>query len=151
MQTARYCSKWLVRASNTKTNKNENKGRIWSKIQIYLIGSIFILFSTNAFSQIRENLNEIETIISYETEINTEKIPAFQVAVIIKDSVYYFNFGDQKFLDSTGLNENSYFEIGSLTSIFTALLTLEMENEGIIRNDLFNTFLPESYRNNACL
>ncbi|MEZ5057098.1 MAG: serine hydrolase domain-containing protein [Saprospiraceae bacterium] len=128
------------------------KGRIWSKIQIYLIGGIFILFSTNAFSQIRENLrNEIETIISYETEINTEKIPAFQVAVIIKDSVYYFNFGDQKFLDSTGLNENSYFEIGSLTSIFTALLTLEMENEGVLsRDDLFNTFLPESYRNNAC-
>ncbi|MCB0663050.1 MAG: beta-lactamase family protein [Saprospiraceae bacterium] len=119
-----------------------------SNIQHKLIGCLLFFLPVALHSQVWQNLrHEIETIIRYETNITDDKIPGFVIGVVIEDSSYFFNFGDQEFITSHHLSENSIFEIGSITNIFTALTLLEVEKKyGISLQDPITNFIID-YQN----
>ncbi len=106
-------------------------------------------FLQNGFAQMRENLKkEIDKIILHDTEITFEKIPGFVVGIIYQDSVFIFNYGSTTKDSLTLPDQETIFEIGGLTKVFTASLVSLLVEEGVLNYDsTLNHYLPSEYRN----
>lgn len=104
------------------------------QISCTLLGVLFISLSTNA--QMAEHLDrEIQKIITFDAEIDFKKTPGLLVGVIWGDSSYVFSYGVSSLEDSLPLREDQYFELGELTQVFTAALTVKLAREGLVDLD----------------
>lgn len=84
---------------------------------------------------------EIDKIIRYDTDI-PEDHPGFLVGIIDGDSTYTISFGK----DTIGNNE--LFELGGLSKVFTSLLVVRLQEEGLLQfSDKINDHLPSNYKN----
>lgn len=91
---------------------------------------------------------ELRKVIKLEPDLNLDDIPAYVVGIIHGDSTYVFGYGDTGIPGQRIPNEQTLFEIGGLTKIFTAALAEILAERNIICLDSsFNYYLPESYRN----
>jgi CubicO group peptidase (beta-lactamase class C family) len=114
---------------------------------------ISLLFSTIiiqfAFSQMREDLQkEIDRIIFHDTEITFDKIPGFVIGIIYRDSVFVYRYGSTSKDSLNTPTEETIFEIGGLTKVFTASLINLLVADGIMEYDSsFNHYLPPEYQN----
>ena len=116
---------------------------------IILLGVLCLAFHGKA--QLEENLKEqIDKIILYDTEINLEKTPGIMIGVKVQDSIYYFGYGSTS-KDSVKIpDENTLFEIGGLTKVFTGSLVSLLANEGTLDLEAsFNSYLPENENNTS--
>ncbi len=106
-------------------------------------------YSFSGSAQIKEEIKtEIDKIIKYDTEVNTERTPGFIISVIVGDSIFNYQYGSIS-KDSLHKPTNStLFEIGGLTKVFTAALLEKMVLQGKMSYDAtLNEYLPEVYRN----
>ena len=89
---------------------------------------------------------EIRKLIEYEAELKMELIPACVIGIIAEDSTYILQYGSG--LDEFAVDENSIFEIGGLTKVFTAALVELLAEEEVLHLDSsLNYYLPPAYQN----
>jgi CubicO group peptidase (beta-lactamase class C family) len=117
------------------------------KIQLLLSASLLCLF-TPVFTQSTELRKEINKLISYDTDIDLKSNPGFMIGVIDNDSTFFFRYGATVDNEGETYDEQSVFEIGGLTKVFTAGLLEVLAKEGHIKyTDRVNSYLPEDQRN----
>ena len=96
-----------------------------------------------------QNLKEeIQKIIYYDTDISFERTPGYVIGVVIGDSSYIFGYGSIS-KDSLKIpDENTIFELGSLTKVFTASLVQRLVEKGKMDFDSsLNHYLPINLKN----
>lgn len=113
-----------------------------------------LLFSivTGAMGQSKKsNLrNQVEKIIKFDSKVDMASTPAFLLTVIdgsYSETIFFQNDQD---LGKNGfyLDEQSVFELGSISKTITAYMFLKMVEQGILtREQSINELLPEEYRN----
>lgn len=83
---------------------------------------------------------------SIQKRIGESSTPAISIAVIDKSGVYYYNYGKTTF-DGEAVDENTIYEIGSITKVFTAILLAQQVLDGDLSlDDEINDFLPEEVK-----
>jgi len=73
---------------------------------------------------------EIQKLIRYETNIRYDRTPGFIIAMLEKDTTFIFSFGRRSLEDSLPINQNDLFEVGGLTKLYTALIVMELIDQG---------------------
>jgi len=85
-----------------------------------------------------------EVLESIERRIEEGLIPSIAIAIIDSSGVQYFNFGKTA-KKGQEVNENTIYEIGSITKVFTGILLAQQVLEGRLNlEDGINSFLPEN-------
>ena len=120
-----------------------------NRLIILLLSTIMISFSLKG--QMGENLKEqIDKIILYDTEINLQHTPGIVIGVKFQDSLYYFGYGSTSKDSLQEPDENTLFEIGGLTKVFTSSLIGVLAEEGKLDLEAsFNSYLPKNENNTS--
>lgn len=115
---------------------------------LFLLSFFFVI---NLWSQDRANLQEqIDKIIHYDTEIKLSETPGFIIGVKYQDSVFYFGYGAISKDSKQVPDENTIFEIGGLTKIFTSSLVSILVEEGKMEFEKpLNDYFSPSEKNEA--
>jgi D-alanyl-D-alanine-carboxypeptidase/D-alanyl-D-alanine-endopeptidase len=80
-----------------------------------------------------------------KARISRELNQGVVVAVVSQDGIHYYSAGTYREGDERSVNEKTIFEIGSVTKVFTNLLTAEMVERGEIPlYDSIDKYLPAS-------
>lgn len=119
------------------------------KIRLIVFLFFFFVAALTGFAQMREDLQkEIDKIIFHDTEINFDKIPGFVIGIIYQDAAFFYSYGSTTKDSLNKPDQESIFEIGGLTKVFTASLVNLLVEEGVMRYDSsLNHYLPPEYRN----
>ncbi len=113
-----------------------------------LLGLLFIGRQPAAGQLCSELRSEILQIIVNETDIRPEDTPGYAVGVVAGDSTCFFGFGSARKDSTLPLRPDHVFEIGGLTTLFTAALLRILESEGTMPLDSpLNHFLPPEWHN----
>ncbi len=90
----------------------------------------------------------IDKLLKYEVEIDFKQTPALTIGVLMRDSSYSFHYGNvSKNKNAPPPNDQTLFEIGSVTKVFTATLLAQAVAEGKIKlTDTVERFLPKGYK-----
>lgn len=87
---------------------------------------------------------EISKIIKYDTDIDLEQHPGFLLAILDQDTSFVFDFGYEEGCE----DQDSTFEVGSITKAFTGTLISLLEEERSINLEMIvNDILPKEYQN----
>ena len=85
---------------------------------------------------------KIEEII--KKHVKKSKIPGISIGLIDENGTQFFNYGEIKKESGIEPTPDTLFEIGSMTKTFTAILTVQLQNEGLLSlDDPIIKFLPE--------
>lgn len=87
-----------------------------------------------------------EVIMTIEKRIEEGFTPSITLAIIDSSGTQYFNFGKTA---KTGkqVDENTIYEIGSITKVFTGILLAQQVLDGDLRlEDKINSYLPEDIK-----
>ena len=110
--------------------------------------SVLLVISMSAQIDLDRIKNEITKIIDYDTEIDFKNTPGFAVAIIDGDSSFVFGFGTNHPEQALVLDEQSIFEVGSITKSFTASLISILESKNFLSfDDKVNDLLDSPYKN----
>jgi D-alanyl-D-alanine carboxypeptidase len=103
---------------------------------------ILLFTSLTGFSQIEGKLERIEQLVN-ET-IESENIPAVSMGIVSNGSeVHYLNFGHFDRTKQQEVNENSIYQIGSLSKTFVGLVLQNLILEKVVDKDSsIASFLP---------
>ncbi|MFT4665163.1 MAG: D-alanyl-D-alanine-carboxypeptidase/D-alanyl-D-alanine-endopeptidase [Polaribacter sp.] len=118
-------------------------------MKLPLIGLLVFLFSFSVFAQDKSQLKEeIAKVVHFDTEISHERIPGYVIGIIVGDSVFTYGFGQKAKEVEEVPDENTLFEIGSVTKVFTSSLLGVLSDEGLMSHEApLNDYLPKKYRN----
>ena len=111
---------------------------------IAIIGLSLIL---NLSSPLLAEHNSLSLAIeqTLKARISRELNQGVVVAVVSQDGIHYYSAGTYREGDERSINEKTIFEIGSVTKVFTNLLTAEMVDRGEISlYDSIDKHLPAS-------
>ena len=76
--------------------------------------------------------------------VKKSRIPGISVGLINEEGVKTFNFGEIKKGSGIEPTSDTIYEIGSMTKTFTAILTVKLQEEGLLSlNDPITKFIPE--------
>jgi len=76
--------------------------------------------------------------------IKKSKIPGISIGLIDENGTQFFNYGEIKKGSGIEPTSDTLYEIGSMTKTFTAILAVELQNEGLLSlDDPIIKFLPE--------
>ena len=115
-----------------------------------IITSFFLVpFSGSLNAQDHSKMEkELNKIIYYDAEIDFEKVPGFVIGIIHGDSTYIYSYGSLSKAEDVVPRDNSIFELGGITKVFTASLVELMVEEGLMDYETsLNEYLPKSIRN----
>jgi len=85
---------------------------------------------------------EAENII--KKHIKKSKIPGISIGLIDEKGTQLFNYGEIKKESGIEPTSDTLYEIGSMTKTFTAILAVQLQNEGLLSlDDPIIKFLPE--------
>jgi len=114
----------------------------------YITILLLVLSSQIANGQAIELRTEIDKIIKYDTDLEIDDNPGFIISVIDEDSLYHLPYGKIYSDHSDSPSADDIYEIGSITKSFTALLTLELHEQGFINlTDAVNHHMHPNHRN----
>ncbi len=101
-----------------------------------------------SIAQLEELRKEVDKIILHDTEIELDKTPGFVIGVIDRDTTFYLDYGNDGSDKELKLDENTVFEIGSATKVFTAGLVEILVDQGLLSYDeKVNDLLPKRFLN----
>ena len=76
--------------------------------------------------------------------VKKSKIPGISIGLIDENGTQFFNYGEIKKESGIEPTSDTLYEIGSMTKTFTAILTVQLQNEGLLSlDDPITKFLPE--------
>ena len=76
--------------------------------------------------------------------IKKSKIPSISIGLINENRTQFFNYGEIKKESGIEPTSDTLYEIGSMTKTFTAILAVQLQNEGLLSlDDPITKFLPE--------
>lgn len=108
------------------------------------------MFLTKSYSQ---TLNPIVDSLFYAKKNSIKIINpdlGVSIGILYQGKTYYYNFGNRNREENNPINENTIFEIGSNTKIFTALLLAnELVKNKIKQSDYIDTYLPKNSLNDS--
>lgn len=79
-----------------------------------------------------------------KTHVKKSKIPGISVGLINENETRFFNYGEIKNESRIIPTPDTIFEIGSMTKTFTAILTVKLQEEGLLSlDDPVTKFLSE--------
>ncbi|MEQ8811421.1 MAG: serine hydrolase domain-containing protein, partial [Imperialibacter sp.] len=85
-----------------------------------------------------------EVVATIEKRIQNGQMPSMALAVIDSSGVKYYNFGKTT-LDGKPVDENTIYEIGSISKVFTAILLAQQVLGGEVKlEDEINDYLPDT-------
>jgi D-alanyl-D-alanine-carboxypeptidase/D-alanyl-D-alanine-endopeptidase len=118
----------------------------------YRITLIFLLISFITFQcqKSPENTNKkglpAEVVETIKKRIEEGVTPSIALAIIDSSSIQYFNFGKTA-EDGKEVDENTIYEIGSISKVFTAIiLAQQVQNGELELEDEINNFLPDDIK-----
>ena len=87
------------------------------------------------------DINKIEKIMT--DTLNDAKVPGASMVVVDKNQTFFFSYGYQDKDNKVPINEDTLFELGSMSKSFTALGILMLEEEGLISmEDDIRDYIP---------
>lgn len=116
----------------------------------YIFLLIFSSLSlTTLIAQMKEDIKkEIDKIVYHDTEILEKNIAGYSIGLIYNDSVFIYHTGAADYQHSFPLRDNTIFELGGLSKVFTAVLVEILVQEGILDyNKPFNAYLDTIFQN----
>ncbi|MDA3906993.1 MAG: serine hydrolase [Bacteroidales bacterium] len=110
----------------------------------------FIAGLSIVFCQCQTSTEEIKNdnlsnkvIKSINRRISEEVTPSMAIAIIKKSGIQYFNFGKTE-KNGSNVDENTIYEIGSISKVFTAVLLAQQVLDGdLTLHDNINDYLPD--------
>ncbi|WP_234363996.1 serine hydrolase [Lunatibacter salilacus] len=87
-----------------------------------------------------------EVVETIENRIEGNATPSISIAVIDSTGIHYYNFGKTA-VDGKAVDENTIYEIGSISKAFTAILLAQQVLDGKLKlEDEINKFLPDNFK-----
>lgn len=87
-----------------------------------------------------------EVVDTIEKRINEGVTPSIAIAVIDSSGIHYHNFGITA-VDGKAADENTIYEIGSISKAFKAIPLAQQVSEGKLKlDDEINRFLPDDVK-----
>jgi len=104
-----------------------------------------IVFAVSAFTcgaasgaTIPESVKEV-----VRNRVDNGQAPSIVIALVDADGVDYFAYGKTALDSGAPVDENTVYEIGSITKVFTAILLADMKNRGeVALDDPIGKYLP---------
>ena len=111
-------------------------------MKIIISVKILLISSQLTFGQSREK--KIDSICQAIHNKNPEV--AISIGLIDNGKEYFFNYGKLSQESKFKVDENTIYEIGSITKLFTANLIVQAQDEGKLKvDDFIDDYLPNEY------
>jgi CubicO group peptidase (beta-lactamase class C family) len=108
-----------------------------------IITSILILL-TSQFVYAQSTAKKIDSICQVISKQNPEV--GISIGLLDNGKEYFFNYGKISKESNVAVDENTIYEIGSVTKLFTANLMAQASNEGKLKiDDFIDGYLPKEY------
>ncbi len=113
-------------------------------INFYILISLAICILIEPVSAYQDALISQKVKENITKRVESELSPAIVLGVYSNGKTEYFCFGSTAYRSDLRVSENTIFEIGSITKVFTSLLFAEMVNDGSLSLDAeINSLLPD--------
>src|SRR5690606_27334681 len=87
-----------------------------------------------------------EVVETIQKRIINGITPSMAIALIDSSGTYYFNFGKTE-KNGKEVDENTIYEIGSISKVFTGILLAQQIHDGDLKiDDKINDLLPDSIK-----
>lgn len=107
--------------------------------------SLLILLLTSPFTIGQSRAEKIDSISKIIHNKNPEV--AISIGFIDNGKEYFFNYGKISRKSNVDVNENTIYEIGSITKLLTANLIAQAQKEGKLKiDDFIDSYLPKEYK-----
>ena len=90
-----------------------------------LVITFFLFFSFSITAQFSEQFK-----ISIQERVDLEYTPSIAVGVIDSNGMHFYNYGKTKNENGKSVDEQTIYEIGSISKVFTSFLLAKMVEEG---------------------
>ena len=137
---------------------NRNKMTVLTPVILSAIISVSTLLPTFAFSFTSPPVTNANSSVTYKEisaqvksfifdQIVNKSNAAIVIGFVDPDGTKIFSFGNMSTAHNIPVNQNTFFNIGSITKTFTTLLLADMVKQGIVNlNDPVEKFLPPSVK-----
>jgi len=104
-----------------------------------LVITFFLFFSFSITAQFSEQFK-----ISIQERVDLEYTPSIAVGVIDSNGMHFYNYGKTKNENGKSVDEQTIYEIGSISKVFTSFLLAKMVEEGKMSlDDPIDKYLPD--------
>ena len=137
---------------------NRNKMTVLTPVILSAIISVSTLLPTFAFSFTSPPVTNANSSVTYKEisaqvksfifdQIVNKSKAAIVIGFVNPDGTKIFSFGNMSTAHNIPVNQNTFFNIGSITKTFTTLLLADMVKQGIVNlNNPVEKFLPPSVK-----
>ena len=106
---------------------------------------LLIYFTSFQFSNAQDLEISSEVINHIKARVDSTLNPGISMAYMDGDKVTYFNYGSTQFETGKPVNENSVYEIGSISKVFTCIVFADEVLKGRMKlNEPISKYLPSS-------
>jgi D-alanyl-D-alanine-carboxypeptidase/D-alanyl-D-alanine-endopeptidase len=114
-------------------------------LAISLSLGVILVSCTNRYHVAKDIPAPVKTTI--ENAVKNKHRVGISLALINKQGVHYYSYGDQRLSDAMPMNKNSMLGVGSLSKLFTSLVLAEKVSKMELNlEDPVNNFLPAMYQ-----
>ena len=137
---------------------NRNKMTVLTPVILSVVISVSTLLPTFAFSFTSPTVTDANSSGTYKEisaqvknfifdQIVNKSKAAIVIGFVDPNGTKIFSFGNMSTAHNIPVNQNTFFNIGSITKTFTTLLLADMVTQGIVNlNDPIEKFLPPSVK-----
>lgn len=137
---------------------NRNKMTLLTPVILSVVISVSTLLPTFAFSFTSPPVTNANSSVTYKElsaqvknfifdQIVNKSKAAIVIGFVDPNGTKIFSFGNMSTAHNIPVNQNTFFNIGSITKTFTTLLLANMVKQGIVNlNDPIEKFLPPSVK-----
>jgi D-alanyl-D-alanine-carboxypeptidase/D-alanyl-D-alanine-endopeptidase len=137
---------------------NRNKMTVLTPVILSVVISVSTLLPSFAFSFTSPPVTNANSSVTYKElsaqvknfifdQIVNKSKAAIVIGFVDPNGTKIFSFGNMSTAHNIPVNQNTFFNIGSITKTFTTLLLADMVKQGIVNlNDPIEKFLPPSVK-----
>jgi CubicO group peptidase (beta-lactamase class C family) len=109
-----------------------------------IITSLLILFTTIQFVHGQSTAKKIDSICRAISNKNPQV--GISIGLLDNGKEYFFNYGTISRKNKLAVDQNTIYEVGSVTKLLTANLIIQASNEGKLKiDDFIDDYLPKEY------
>ena len=113
-------------------------------MKIYLLACITLFLGTNYICRAQDSMISQEVKENIKLRVDNHMNAGVVIGVITPQGATYYSYGVKSLKTKEPVDENSVFEIGSISKTFTGILLAEMSLKGELKlDDPLQDFLPD--------